>query len=125
MKMDYIEIIRSLENLLQHKNMMRHRVDGIAQPQGPFATRHQLGRSDGIAAGKKRHPFSAANQFLGQRGNNSFRSAVRLRRDTFIEWRDLCNPHDLTTTSSAPSRSSTRMVISWPSRLNSRSTRAS
>jgi hypothetical protein len=53
MEMDSVELIRFLENLLQHDDMMCEGIDTFfAEPKRGFATRHQAAACSRIAARK-------------------------------------------------------------------------
>jgi len=66
-EMNYIEVIRALENALEHRNNAARRApacNGI-EPDGAFANGNELGARGGISAGKQRHVMPLPYQLFG------------------------------------------------------------
>jgi hypothetical protein len=62
-------------------------------PKGTLTSRRQGCAGLGIATGEQGDIMAELNQFFGEPGNNSFRSAIEFRRHAFVEWRYLCDSH--------------------------------
>src|SRR5438874_2402925 len=74
--------------------MVRQIIDRFRrQAQRFLAAGYQIGGSHRVAASKKCDCMPKPDQFLGQPGDHSFRSAVHLRWDALIKRCDLSNSH--------------------------------
>src|SRR4030095_5082995 len=94
MKMNDVELARTLENTLQHDEMVGHlALVTFIQTQRPPARGDEPLIRIRISPRKERHFVALSHQFLGEIRHHAFRSPVIFRRDAFIKRRYLCNSH--------------------------------
>src|SRR5215471_11468325 len=94
MKVQQIEIMRPLENSLQHGDMQRIRVaDRAVKTQCLRPTCLQVGRGSRIAAREQDNVMSERNQFVGQPRNNALGASIKLRRNGLSQRGYLCDLH--------------------------------
>ena|ERR1700730_5811593 len=96
-KVDQIELIRIVKNLFHHQSVMCNGIDAIGiEPKRFFARGNQPCVGYRVATGKQGNVVPEQNELLREPGDDSLRSPIKSRRNAFIKWRDLGNPHALT-----------------------------
>ena len=93
-KMNQIELINVLNNVIYQKDFPRHGIfAAFILPERPLARCDKPRICNRIAAGKQSHVVSDANQFLSKVRDDPFRPSVMFRRNALDEWRNLSNSH--------------------------------
>jgi hypothetical protein len=94
-KMENVELIRTLADLINHQHEVRNGVVhcGI-EAQRARATGSQFGAGDGIAARKACHIVAKPDKCFGQVGSDPLSTAIETRRHALNEGSDLCDFHD-------------------------------
>jgi len=93
-KMDDVELVLALEDLFNLVDMAGDRIPAIRiKAQSLIACRNEECVGEGIGAGEQRDVVALTHEFLGQPGDNSFRTSVKTGRNTLVKRRYLCNPH--------------------------------
>src|ERR1700761_6270776 len=94
MAMQNIEVASAAINLLQHHHMQRVGIsDGTVEAQSSWPHSLELRRRRRIATGKQRNLVAERDQLFGEPGHDSLGAAVKLRRNSFSQRRNLCDLH--------------------------------
>src|SRR6266498_4346141 len=97
-EMDDVEFFGALHYVFEHYVMTSELVDASpAQAQRTLATRDEPRRRFRVATGQERNFVSHLDEFFGQIRHHPLRASVKLRRETFIEWRYLGHLHSVLT----------------------------
>src|ERR1700685_482170 len=94
-KMENVEFVGALANLIDHQHEMRNSVEhrGI-KPKRATATGNQVGAGNGVAACKKRHIVAQPDKLFGQVGHDPLGAAIQTRGNALDERSDLCDFHN-------------------------------
>src|SRR5215472_4769613 len=93
-KMNKIELINVLDDVIYQKDFPRHRVfAALILPQRALARRNEPRSCNGIAAGKQSHFVTCSNQFFCKIRNDSFGPSIMFWRHAFMKRCYLCNSH--------------------------------
>jgi hypothetical protein len=94
MEMQNIKFFRKLAYLVEHQHIIGEWIADIAvEAQRRGRAAHELGRGDGVRARKQGHLVAEADELIGEIGNDSLGSAIKPRRHTLHQRRDLRNFH--------------------------------
>src|ERR1700683_345910 len=94
-KMENVELIRTLPDLINHQHEVRNDVAHCRiKAERTGTTGSQFSASDGIPARKERHIVPKPDKFFGQVGNNPLSAAIETRRNALNKGSDLCDFHD-------------------------------
>src|ERR1700693_2514128 len=89
-KMENVEFLRVLANLIDHQHEVRNAVaHGRIKAERASATRNQLGAGDRVPTCKDRHVVAEPDKFLSQIGSDPLGAAVETRRNALDERSDL------------------------------------
>jgi len=93
-RVDHVELVRALERLLQHHDVTRDRL-GLArvEPQRARAAGYELRAGARVTGGEQGQRVALGHQRLGQPRHHALGSAVAIRRNGFVQRRDLCDAH--------------------------------
>jgi hypothetical protein len=92
MKVQHIEILGALPDLLEHHDMIGQSIlDPGIEPQSRLGTGDQAGRRLRIAAGEKGHVVTLPHQLFRQKRYDSLGAAVQARWHAFIQRGNLCD----------------------------------
>src|ERR1700683_340900 len=93
-KMENVELIRTLPDLINHQHEVRNDVAHCRiKAERTGTTGSQFGAGDGIPTPKERHIVAKPDKFFGQVGNDPLSAAIETRRNALNEGSDLCNFH--------------------------------
>ena len=94
-EMQDVELVTSLVQLVQHREMGREiGVEGAGiEPDGLVAHRHERGPGPRLGTGKQRHLVAELDQGVGEMGDDPLGAAVESGRDGLVQRCDLGNPH--------------------------------
>ena len=89
MKVDDVELVCPLRDLLDEQQMQRERIRALGQAQRPGHARHERGVGLRVAARKQRDVVTLTHELVGQRRDDALGSAVELRRHALRQRCDL------------------------------------
>ena len=93
-EMQNVEFFRELADPVEHQHVIRGCVADIAvEAQCHGRAAHQLGSGNGVRAREQGHFMTQSDQLIREVGNNSLGPAIKPRRHTLHERRDLGNFH--------------------------------
>jgi hypothetical protein len=87
MEMENVKAIKLTDHLIKLAILGHPWIAPLAgRPEGSRHAGEELGASEGIPAGKQNHLMTTVDEFVCEIVNNSFRSAISQRRNTFKQW---------------------------------------
>src|SRR5690606_24842646 len=94
-EVDDVEPIRAAPDFVEHGEVCGDiRFErAFVQSDGAIPHHDKVSRGDRVPGPEERHVVSERHQNVRQEGDDALRAAVELRRDRFVEWRYLRDPH--------------------------------
>jgi hypothetical protein len=87
MEMENVKAIELTDHLIKLAILGHPWIAPIAgRPEGSRHTGEELGAGEGVTAGKQHDLMTTVDKFFCEIVNNSFRSAISQRRNTFKQW---------------------------------------
>jgi hypothetical protein len=85
MKVDDIEFVSALGDLLEHQDVWRKRIEaGAIEAEGVRPYRDQTRQGLGVAAGEEGHIVAEPHDLVRQECDNPLSASVQPRRDAFV-----------------------------------------
>ena len=95
MEVKHVELGGARTHLVQHQHVIGNDIgDCGIEPQRLRTARHEIGGRDGITTCEQRYVMALGDEFLGEIGDDAFRSSIKPWRDAFHQGRDLGDLHE-------------------------------